>query len=399
MDNKQLRTVQGGIWDAETLLAYRKGELPEHLRVRLEAAMEEDPFLKDAVEGLSEADPETILAALSALDKRVSEQTAPRTSMVISPTLKRYLAAATILLFLSATILVMSRLNTQANEAQIAMQTEKEQPAFNNADGMGSGSAAADTFILEREATPPPHPAKTEAGAADKLVDIKQAETSKDAYASEEVETDDVVVSSTENITLSNGNASHVAIDEYSFSTTVPAAIEGYTLKENALVLRISGAYYAQVDAESASLEEVDVLSKVVVASESKKRTKSSTKEKSEAPSTAGSTADFDDMVADSTDNFAKSAPQYPGGKAALDIYLNTYMQIPMDGSIGTIYVSATISAEGKVTEATIRQGLSTSANTEALRVISNMPDWIPAYSNGVPVSVPVTIMVTLESN
>jgi protein TonB len=72
--------------------------------------------------------------------------------------------------------------------------------------------------------------------------------------------------------------------------------------------------------------------------------------------------------------------PEFPGGQGALLSYLAksvVYPLIPLENGVeGTVYISFVIDTKGKVTDVAIMRGVDPWLNKEAMRVVSQMPDW-----------------------
>jgi hypothetical protein len=71
------------------------------------------------------------------------------------------------------------------------------------------------------------------------------------------------------------------------------------------------------------------------------------------------------------------------------------------DDCVGTVYIRCLINREGKIAEETILKGLDACKgfNEEALRVVSLMPNWSPAYKDGKEVDSYVIIPVRFVLN
>jgi protein TonB len=65
----------------------------------------------------------------------------------------------------------------------------------------------------------------------------------------------------------------------------------------------------------------------------------------------------------------------------------------------GLVYISFTISKEGKVEDVKVMKGkgLDPSCDAEAIRVIKSMPDFTPPLQNGLPVKLTRTIPVKFK--
>jgi len=83
----------------------------------------------------------------------------------------------------------------------------------------------------------------------------------------------------------------------------------------------------------------------------------------------------------------SKSTAEFPGGEQALFAYLgeNTkYPKIAKDNQEeGVVFVNFKISESGKVEDVKVLRGVSETLDAEALRVVSEMPDWNPSIENG----------------
>lgn len=79
---------------------------------------------------------------------------------------------------------------------------------------------------------------------------------------------------------------------------------------------------------------------------------------------------------------------EFPGGMQALFDFLSSHIQAPNDDTpTGRVIVRFVVEADGKIGQAEIVKGLSPSMDAEALRVVQEMPKWIPAEVDGHPVA------------
>ncbi len=90
--------------------------------------------------------------------------------------------------------------------------------------------------------------------------------------------------------------------------------------------------------------------------------------------------------------------PQFPGGTAALQKYLNESVKYPViaqeNGIQGRIYIQFVINAKGEVTNAVVLRGVDPSLDKEALRVVTSMPKWTPGKQRNRPVRVSYTVPI-----
>ena len=84
------------------------------------------------------------------------------------------------------------------------------------------------------------------------------------------------------------------------------------------------------------------------------------------------------------------SLPQYPGGDAEMFKFIGRHLRYPAsaveDGVEGKVFISYILDEEGNLTEAQIETSVRSDLDKEALRVISLLNGWKPAYANGQPV-------------
>ncbi len=93
--------------------------------------------------------------------------------------------------------------------------------------------------------------------------------------------------------------------------------------------------------------------------------------------------------------------PTFPGGNMALMKYIRDNTRYPAEalqaGISGVVVIQFTVEADGSITNATILTSPNKSLSDEALRVVHNMPDWIPGEENGLPVPVRYCIPVVFQ--
>ena len=93
--------------------------------------------------------------------------------------------------------------------------------------------------------------------------------------------------------------------------------------------------------------------------------------------------------------------PLFPGGSKALDQFISRTMRYPasalMKGIQGQVVCQFTVKKNGLIAGATVIERVEQSLDKEALRVISAMPKWHPAQSNGKAVSQQFVLPITFE--
>ncbi len=95
---------------------------------------------------------------------------------------------------------------------------------------------------------------------------------------------------------------------------------------------------------------------------------------------------------------FAADVPTYPGGDEALKAYLAENTKYPAmakeNGIEGIVNVAFTVKADGSIGSIKIVRMIDPDLEQEAIRLVKNMPAWIPADKNGAPVDATATVQV-----
>lgn len=90
--------------------------------------------------------------------------------------------------------------------------------------------------------------------------------------------------------------------------------------------------------------------------------------------------------------------PEFPGGQAALAVYLRNNLQYPPlasdTGISGKVYVQFVVNKDGSITDVQVTRGVDASLDKEAVRVVANMPKWKPGKQGGKPVRVSYSLPV-----
>lgn len=94
----------------------------------------------------------------------------------------------------------------------------------------------------------------------------------------------------------------------------------------------------------------------------------------------------------------AADKPQYPGGQEALDQYLTTNMKYPEmareNGVEGVVDVTFTVKADGTIGNIKIARMVDPDLESEAIRLVKNMPKWQPADKDGQAIDAPASVKV-----
>lgn len=89
---------------------------------------------------------------------------------------------------------------------------------------------------------------------------------------------------------------------------------------------------------------------------------------------------------------FAEVMPEFPGGEAELHKFIQSNLNYPVvdqeNGTEGRVSIRFVVDKNGEITNIEVLRGISPSCDREAVRVVKNMPRWIPGKQNGTPVPV-----------
>ncbi len=103
-----------------------------------------------------------------------------------------------------------------------------------------------------------------------------------------------------------------------------------------------------------------------------------------------------DDKVFDVVENM----PEFNGGMNALMQYLSHNIRYPEEKDIqGRVLVSFVVGKDGSISNAQVVKSVHPSFDAEALRIINNMPKWIPGTQNGKPVNVKYVVPINFKSS
>ena len=93
--------------------------------------------------------------------------------------------------------------------------------------------------------------------------------------------------------------------------------------------------------------------------------------------------------------------PEFKGGKTAMLKYLSEKMHYPelaKQSSIqGTVFILFVVGKTGKISNVKMTLGIGGGCDEEAVRLVKEMPDWIPGKQNGKVVSVMYQIPIMFK--
>jgi protein TonB len=97
----------------------------------------------------------------------------------------------------------------------------------------------------------------------------------------------------------------------------------------------------------------------------------------------------------------ADKMPEFPGGMAAMQNYLATNVQYPLEaqekGIQGRVICQFIINTDGTVSDVKVMRNVDKLLEAEAIRVIENMPKWNPGIKDNKIVRVKYTLPITFR--
>lgn len=97
----------------------------------------------------------------------------------------------------------------------------------------------------------------------------------------------------------------------------------------------------------------------------------------------------------------AEVMPEFPGGMGEMMNFLGSNIKYPrssMEANVsGTVYVGFVVDRTGNVEDVHVIKGVEDALDTEALRVVNEMPNWTPGIEAGENVSVKFTLPITFK--
>lgn len=93
-----------------------------------------------------------------------------------------------------------------------------------------------------------------------------------------------------------------------------------------------------------------------------------------------------------------EAMPEFPGGQIAMMKFLNKNIHYPTmareSGIQGMVYITFVVERDGSVTDIKVNRGIGGGCDEEAVRVVRNMPRWVPGKQRNKPVRVQFNLPV-----
>ena len=93
--------------------------------------------------------------------------------------------------------------------------------------------------------------------------------------------------------------------------------------------------------------------------------------------------------------------PQFPGGEKELHKFIISELNYPHEARVnkesGEVLVAFSVGMDGYISGVRVVRSVSKSLDSEAIRVVSKMPSWIPGKKNGRPVRAEMTIPINFK--
>jgi TonB family protein len=105
----------------------------------------------------------------------------------------------------------------------------------------------------------------------------------------------------------------------------------------------------------------------------------------------------------DSVYTIVEKMPEYPGGQGEFIKYIGNSVKFPEiakeHGIQGKVYVQFVINQNGQIEDVKVIRGVDPALDAEAVRVIKNMPTWIPGENKGEKVKVQFVVPINFVLN
>lgn len=328
----------------EKMLAYLHNELPDFEKRAFEKLLNEDPFLQDALAGLKMQTTKQNLKTFKKIEADIDIITGERKPQIITLHVRNIAVAAMLLVFLTATFLIINQLNKTEQQKIASIQAEKyPEPEQKN--------QLIDSILPNRSTNP-----------------------------------------GEQNNISTPAEQSGQATNEENISAPVMRSEETKTNKESfqrEIVVQESDEVIFEDEALDDHIKETDAVSKKSF--ENTKQEKSTVQEGAAMPTTENASLYIT----------VEQMPEFPGGEAALYTFLANNIKYPDEAKEqkveGTVYVKFLVNKKGKISDVQIVKGIGAGCDTEAERVVKKMPDWNPGMQEGKTVDVYYTLPVKFQ--
>jgi TonB family protein len=339
----------------ETLLRYLNGELSDDEAWKVEKAMQEDPFLAEAMEGLELSMQKGDLSEdLEELERRINIREEGKARVLFTPFMR--VAAVILVLAVSTAGVYELFFRNPSRKGEIAMKKNESgqdttgsvtyndagtaQPEPKRANPVLEPSVKPRTEELNREEKPGQQPATGESSGS-----IKSAYESKDQLS----ENKDDEKQAENNLDLS-------------VSPTVPDTFNSIEI--------------------SPSVSPAEQIPSAICSEAAAGAMKKEAKFKMDRASKAQAVTDNDEVL------YAGINQCHPvTGDSAYSLYIYTHLKFPdaaqQKGIEGEVWVQFTVNPDSTLHNFYIVKSLGSGCDEEAIRLIKQGPEWVPQIVNG----------------
>ena len=342
-----------GNMDPEDLFRYTGDGLSDEERHALEREMQKDPFEEDAIEGLSSLDAEQARDDMSRLQSRLRKRVSGKPTMLWV----RVAASVAVLLTIGTLYFTVFTDKIGTLNRRVA-ETESAEPP-------GEKAVSADIMTMpeeekKEEATP--------------VQDTERPGTQETAGISEQEEIIDEPVSSA--ISMREEDRGENRGEEQLETAAVPVMEEEVIIAEE-LTGAVDTLSYQAMKSEAEALNDRLSMAQPMAMNENQDR---GTTQRSAAKSRTDAT-------------IAKKMPapgsaKPAGGEELFNEYIAENIQFPEEDTIltkGIVVLSFTVGSRGRPRDIEVEESPGETFSSEAIRLLQEGADWIPATKNGIP--------------
>lgn len=364
----------------ETIIAYLQNKLSNDEKNSFENQLKDDVFLQDALEGYKlmpsqdiQKNIDTIVSDIDLLFQSKRKKPALITLQT------RPMAIAALLLVFIGIAWFSVWFATKDGQQQIAKTEEVHHPEMTTEQRSENTQLKDETASEENKSS-----IKTE---VEKITERDEKPSVPETKETEE------------NLALSE-NKIHEGVNEKTINSASTEAVPEPAIS-------MSDTFSSKSEIQTAtSAEQDDELSEVVVTENTAKKDKRSNKNASEEKKSvdmdqATSTGALAEGISQNNEPVYKVvdlSPEFPGGIIALQKYILEHLTYPEEAKEsniqGTVYITFTVLKSGKITDTKILKGLGYGCDEEAIKIISEMPDWKAGILDGIPVNCSMTIPI-----